>query len=250
MKLFWNSTKRKLLSWGIGLAVYLGALLLSIQVSNSESLISYPLEPYVSGSERVDLFFSLLTTIPFSWPLYFLRKDNFLEPVSVRMNPKKYLMIEFLSGLCLCFLLVFLVNIAGILFSLNIADLDPGIQGSSLNEYILGEMQAANPIKFGLLWSSYKGLIGSLICLLGLIFTFFVQNLFFALLAPFAIVFLENLLTALTGLSRYSITTTFVLNRLTPSAMSIGNITIGIMVLIVIIAVSTFVLSRYDLKNT
>jgi len=232
--------------WGIATLVYLCALFFSIYTTNSNTLIRYPIEPYIFGSEPVDLFFPLLVTIPFTWPIYFLRKDNFLQYVSMRIEPKSYLRIQVLASLTLCFLMVLLVNIAGVVFSLNIADVVKNIRGPSLTDYILGDMQMANPLKFGILWSFYKACISMLICLLGQTFAYYVKNLFYALLAPFALVFLENFLTAITRLARFSFTTTFVLNRLSPKAMSIGNLAVGISVFVVAIIVASKNLARYD----
>jgi hypothetical protein len=225
----------------------LAALFFSI--ANSNSLIKYPIQPYIFGSEPVDLFFPLLATIPFTWPIFFLRKDNFLEYVSMRIEPKTYLRIQAITSLSLCFLMIILVNIAGVAFSLNIANLNNNVQGSTLEGYILGEMQMVNPIKFGMFWSFYKAIIGMLICVLGLTFAFYIKNLFFVFLAPFATVFLENFLTGLTGLSKFSFTTTFVLNRLTPNAMLAKNLMVGIFMFIVVILVAQRILVHYDQQD-
>lgn len=45
-----------------------------------------------------------------------------------------------------------------------------------LTGYILGEMQLLDPLKFGLLWSFYKAVIGLLICSLGIIFAYYVKE--------------------------------------------------------------------------
>jgi hypothetical protein len=250
MKIFRNNITRNLIPWGIATLVYLCALFFSIYITNSNTLIRYPIEPYIFGSDPVDLFFPLLTTIPFTWPIYFLKKDNFLQYVSMRIQPKTYLRIQVLTSLSLCFLMVFLVNIAGVVFSLNIANVDTNIHGPSLTGYILGDMQMANPLKFGILWSFYKACIGVLICLLGQTFTYYVKNLFYALLAPFALVFLENFLTAITRLTRFSFTTTFVLNRLSPKVMKIGNLAVGISVFVVAIIFASKTLARYDQSDS
>lgn len=249
MLIFWKSIKRLSLPWLVAILVYLSVLFFSVYISNSNTLIKYPIQAYQFGSEPVDLFFPLFVTIPFTWPIYFLRKDNFLEYVSMRIAPRKYLIIQAIASLSLCFVLVFLVNIAGLAFSLNIANLNNTVQGTSLDGYILGEMQMVNPIQFGLFWSFYKAIIGMLICALGLIFAFYVKNLFFVFLAPFAIVFLENFLTGITGFARFSFTTTFVLNRLDPNVMLAKNLIVGIFMFIMVIFVAQRILVHYDHQN-
>lgn len=249
MLIFWKSIKRLLLPWFVSIFVYLAALFFSVCIANSNSLIKYPIQPYIFGSEPVDLFFPLFVTIPFTWPIYFLRKDNFLEYASMRIEPRKYLIIQAISSLSLCFVMVLLVNIAGVAFSLNIANINNNVQGSSLDGYIFGEMQMLNPIKFGMLWSFYKAIIGMLICALGLTFAFYIKNLFFVFLAPFAIVFLENFLTGITRLSRFSFTTTFVLNRLDPNVMLAKNLIVGIFMFIMVIFVAQRILVHYDHQN-
>ncbi len=246
MQIYWKSIKRLSLPWIVSVFVYLSVLFLSIFIANSNSLIKYPIQPYIFGSEPVDLFFPLFATIPFTWPIFFLRKDNFLKYVSMRIEPKTYLRIQVITSLTLCFLMILLVNIAGIVFSLIVANLNNNVQGSSLEGYILGEMQMRNPIKFGMLWSFYKAIIGMLICALGLSFALYIRNLFIVFLAPFAVVFLENFLTSITGLSRFSFTTTFVLNRLDPNVMKVQNLAIGLLVFIVIFIIAQRILVHYD----
>lgn len=249
MLIIWKSIKRISPAWLISTLVYTSALFFSIYSANTNSLIMCPIQPYIFGSEPVDLFFPLFSTLPFVWPIYFLRKDNFLEYVSIRIMPGKYLIFQALASLTLCFVMVFLVNIAGILFSLQIANLSNNVQGPTLAGYILGDMQMAYPVKFGFLWSFYKAIIGLLICSLGLIFAYYVKNMFLMFLAPFATIFLENFLTGITGLARYSFTSTFVLNRLDPSVMLPKNLLIGIFTFIILTFVIQRILVHYEYQN-
>ncbi|MEN6580400.1 MAG: hypothetical protein ABFD05_07185 [Anaerolineaceae bacterium] len=249
MHIIWKSTKRLSLAWLIATFVYMTALFFSINYSSKNSLVLYPIQPFIFGSEPVDLFFPLFTTIPFVWPIYFLRKDNFLEYVSMRIKLNKYLVFQTLASLALCFVMVLLVNYSGFLFSLRMANISSGVQGPTLTGYILGEMQLLDPLKFGLLWSFYKAVIGLLICSLGIIFAYYVKNLFLMFLAPFALIFLENFITGVTGLARFSFTTTYVLNRLSPSAMVPKNLLVGISTFIVLTIITQRVLVHHEQQN-
>jgi hypothetical protein len=106
MHIIWKSTRRLSLAWLIATFVYTTVLFFSINYSSKNSLVLYPIQPFIFGSEPVDLFFSLFTTIPFVWPIYFLRKDNFLEYVSMRIKLNKYLVFQTLASLALCFVMV------------------------------------------------------------------------------------------------------------------------------------------------
>jgi len=249
MRLIWKSIKRILPAWLISSVVYTLVLFFSVYSSNHTSLIMYPIQPYIYGSEPVDLFFPLFTTLPFVWPVFFLRINNFLEYVSLRIKPGRYIAYQASASLILCFFMVFLVNITGVLFSLLIANTVNNVQGPSLAGYILGEMQMMNPVHFGLLWSFYKAIIGLLICTLGLILAYYVKNMFLMFLAPFTVIFLENFLTAITGLARYSFTTTFVLNRLDSSVMLPKNLLIGIYMFIILTFAVQRILARYEHQN-
>ena len=128
MHIIWKSTKRLSLAWLIATFVYTTALFFSINYSSKDSLVLYPIQPYIFGSEPVDLFFPLFVTIPFFWPIYFLRKDNFLEYVSMRIKLNKYLVFQAFASLALCFVMVLLVNFSGVLFSLSMANISSGVQ--------------------------------------------------------------------------------------------------------------------------
>lgn len=240
MRIYWNAIKRLIIPWAIATVIYILALSFSIYTANSDSLITYAIQPYLFGSEPVDLFFPLFATIPFSWYVFFIKKDNLLQYVATRANPQSYLNRQISAGLTLCFLMVFLVNMAGVLLSVTIANIHPGFQDNYLEGYILGEIQMTDPLRFGFIWSAYKACIGMLICLMGQIIALYVKNFFLALLTPFVYVILENFITAIFGLSKYSFTTSFVLNRLSPNAITPGNIAIGLSVFsLVLIAITT-----------
>ena len=148
----------------------------------------------------------------------------------MRIKSKDYIKKQIISCVLSIFIMVFIVNFIGIIFSINIASVRSSVQKPDYNGYILGSMQINKPIAFGFLWSLHKALIGSLIALLGQIISLYTNNLFLALTGAFLYTMLENFLTATFGLQRFSLTTAFILNRLDPRVVSYGNILVAILV--------------------
>lgn len=247
MRLYLSSMKRQVIPACVMGVIYMSVLIVLIAVNNSNSMIYYKITPYIYASEPIDFFFSLIVSIPFSIYTFFMKKDHFLEYVHVRISKKKYVGIHIVSTLIVCFLMIFIVNFAGVIFSSNIADVIAIGNKPTLDNYILGELQMSHPVIFGVLWSLHKSLIGTMICLFAQIFALYVENFFLALIAPFAYVVLENFFTSMLSLSRFSITTSFVLNRLKPESMTIANIAIGSLGFLVLIAiVKTALRSRFN----
>ena len=58
------------------ISVYVVALLISITIANRTSLVNFKIEPYISGSNSVDFFLPLIVTAPFTWEIYYMKKDN------------------------------------------------------------------------------------------------------------------------------------------------------------------------------
>lgn len=247
MRLYLNAIKRQAIpAFAVGI-IYAVVLMTLIVIYNSNSMIYYQISPYSYASEPIDFFFGLIVSIPFSIYTFFMKKDNFLEYVHVRISRKKYELIHIFSAMTACFLMVFIVNIIGVVFSCNIANIVESSNKPDLSNYIFGELQMSKPIIFGIVWSLQKALIGSVICLFAQIAALYIENLFLALILPFAYIVVENFITATLGISRFSITTTFVLNRLKPMSMTITNISIGIICfLFIIAAVETYLRSRFD----
>lgn len=237
MRLYLSSMrKRAIPAFAVGI-IYTVVLMTLIVIYNSNSMIYYQISPYAYASEPIDFFFGLIVSIPFSIYTFFMKKDYFLEYVHVRISKKRYVLIHIFSTMSVCFLMIFIVNIIGVIFSCNIADIIEMGNKPTLADYILGELQMYNPIAFGILWSLQKALVGTIICLFAQITALYIENLFLALIAPFSYIIVENFITSILSLSRFSITTTFVLNRLKPISMTITNLAIGSVCFILVIAI-------------
>lgn len=234
MRLMLHSMKRQM-GTTISIAVfYVAMLLLLIVATNSNSMIYYKISPYAYASEMIDFFFALIVSIPFSYCTFFIKKNGFLEYASLRISKKKYLCSHFVAMMLMCFLMIFFVNMIGVLFSCSIASVTSSEKAPTLANYILGELQMNAPLKFGALWSLQKAFIGMMICLFAQIIALYVENMFLALCIPFIYVLLENFLTSVLKFPEFSLSTTFILNRLTPSAMRIGNIITSLVIFILV----------------
>lgn len=199
----------------IASTIYLIVLCCMITLTNQNSAIQYRIEPYIFGSDSVDLFYTLFITIPFSWNLYYLKKDGFLHCIGTRISERKYITIQMIISTCLCMTMVFLVNMVAIVYSIGIAQLVQE-KNYTLDGYFLSQLQMEQPIVFGVFWSIYKSIIAGIICMIAQIIAIHVSNIFIALLAPFFYVLLENFVTSLLHIPQYSFMTLNVLNRLAP----------------------------------
>lgn len=248
MKVYFNTVKRLSRVFVISTILYSFILAFSIFNINSTSMIYFPIQPYVYGSERVDLFFPLIISLSFSWYIFFEKKNDFLFCVSMRTNIKHFLRMQLLAIMTMCFFMIFIANLSNVVFSVRIATIETSTMANDLRGHIGADLQMNAPILFGILWSAYKALIGTLICFMSLTFALYIRNFFLVILLPFCIVFLENFITGVFSISEYSFTTSFVLNRLSPEAMAVGNQLVGIGVFLAISLLSFYILRSRSAK--
>lgn len=216
--------------------LYFGALLFSIRTFQGNTRFTDRIQPYIYGSEPIDFFFPLFVTVPFCWEFFYLKNNHFLRNVANRINVSKYLSQRKIKALTACFFMVFISNLLAIVVSLaTTVRISQEMPSSLLSFSLGGVMQVNHPMLFGLIWSLYKALLACLICYAGQLVVLHVKNIFAALLAPFIFIVLENFTTAIFRLSRFSITTAFILNRLSPAAMQIRYIALTLSVYFVLV---------------
>ena len=249
MKILNKFIKEKFITTLVTTAIYMVALFVLIYIYNGNSMIYHTIDPYVYASGPVDFFLPLLVTIPFSFYTYHIVKNGFIDYAGVRMEKKKYLTYYILSSLISCFIMVFIVNILGVVFSVNIASLISGDYKPSYSEYWLGNLQMTSPIVFGLIWSLYKAFVATLICLFGQIIAVYVDNLFLVLLAPFIYSVLENFITGVLRIPKFSLTTALMLRRLDERLMKPLNIIIGLLIFSFVIYLTYRLLRSKHEKN-
>lgn len=228
-----------LLVYGIVLVV----LCVSCYMISTNTLINYPIEIWIYGCELMDFFLPLVTVLPFVYYFYMQRKGGFIKYASVRMNQKTYIFHQMISGVILSVVCSAVVYYAALVFSMHLPIAAPG-DGKGLLEYVFGSYQAYHPYMFGVVWCIWKGVVAGLFTLFGYFLALFVDNIFIVALAPFLYCMLENLITALLQIPEYSITTCYVLNRLSPRCMRGWNYVIGVIVFVVAATMIILVLRK------
>ncbi len=249
MHLYIELIKSKKNSFFISTVLYTILLSVSIHIVNSNSLLYFKIEPYIYGSRPLDFFFVLIVTLGFSYQLFFIKKNNLMTYIGLRIEKKKYIIAHVVSTMLLVFFMVFIANILAVILSVKIAILKPNTLNSSLAGYIFGDLQMENPLVFGLIWSVYKATIGAIICLFGQMSAFYIENLFLSVILPFVLVFLNDFVLEVLGFPEYGITTSFCLNRLTCAVMNFKNIGICIVNLLFMLFVVLMLLRKRYAKN-
>lgn len=223
MRLFFSMVKRQILPTVLMGLFYLFCMLLSMFAFQRDTALPYKISAYVYASEPLDFFFSLFVTLTFSFSTFFLKKDGYLQYVALRISPKKYCFLHFCSCAFLAFCMVWSVHFLSLCFSVHFSSITNLSTSARIENYPFGFYQAHHPLLFGFVWSVYKAIVAMLFCFFTQKIVLYIENFFVALFFPFLYVLTENFLTSLLGLSRYSFTTAFVLNRLKPTAMRIEN---------------------------
>lgn len=220
-------------------------LCISSAVMAKTSGIYASIEPWIYGCDPVDLFFPLFASAPYAWVIYSERKNGFLDYVSTRTNADIYIRGKMISNMLSAFVSVFIIYFFSLVFTLYLMNVQISTADvSRLPRYLFGQVQLQKPLLFGFFWCIYKGAIGAMLCLLGQIVSRHLTNLFVITITPLVYTFVENFVTASLGVEEYSLTTSFVLNRLTPQVMTVKNMSIGIVVLFVVIFMSSFFMKR------
>jgi len=250
MNLYLISLKRQRIPAAIMGLVYGALLVVMMFVISSDSIVCYEIDPYSFASEYPDFFFPLIVSIPFAVSTYYLKRDNFLDYASLRISKGIYLKEHIKAALTMCFVAAFFVNLLGVTISMNIADISPEYRnGHEFDGEFLGYLQEHHIILFGFIWSVCKSVMASMVCLMGQIFAIHLDNLFLALLAPFAYSILENYLSAILGLPQISFTTSMCLSRLSPDVMKSYYRLFGIALYILAIFLIEKYLRKRDEKN-
>lgn len=218
------------------------ALCVSCYVITTNTAITYPIEIWINGCTVVDFFLPLLVTAPFSIILYMKRKERFIEYAAVRMSKSKYVRYQVLSGMLMSASVTFLIYFIALLLSIFVFFKESNYDDLYLYEYLFGSIQAEKPVLFGVFWCIWKGLIASLFTWFGYRLSLCLDNLFAITIIPFIYVMAENLVTGVLQLSKYSIMTSYVLNRLSPEAVKIRHLFIGVISYLIITTIVIFII--------
>lgn len=242
MKMIWNNLRQNIIpEFLVTIAGALVLFIIEIYMAKTTA-VTYNIELWIDACNILDFFFPLLVTLPFSWRMYFERKDRYIEYVSVRAEKKKYILQKIVSGMIVSFVMVYVIYFVGLLVAVLFVKPEAVIGDGTLQRYLFGMMQAEQPLLFGAIWCVWKAFIGALICAFGYGIALFVDNLFVIALLPFIYCTLENFVTATLRLEMYSFCTSYILNRLSPDSMKISNYGLGTVSFLVIGSVIVFVL--------
>lgn len=223
--------------WMIALInTVLGVIVLgaSEYLVSRDSAIQYNIELWIYGSRILDFFFPLLVTLPFTWILFYEKKNGFIRYASVRINRKKYIAKKIATGAGIVFIMVFVIYFTGLIIAEKLLHPELVDTGNMLYKYVWGNEQIHNPFVFGALWCLWKAFIGSVICVFGYCIAMLADNLFVVSLMPFLYCMAENFITGTLGIEQYSIYTSFILNRLSANAMKAIYYLVGVLSFLVI----------------
>lgn len=226
-------------------------LLFYCKVIAGNTWVYAPIEIWITGCDVADFFLPLIASLPFSFLLFYKRKNNFMQYAGIRISLKKYTNQHILSAMIIAGVGTFFAYFLSLIIATQWMYQDSLRVDPYIYDYIWGNYQAEYPLMFGFIWCLWKGFVTSLFTLFGQKIALYVENLFIVSLTPFLYCMAENLVTALLGKPAYSIFTSFILNRLNPDVMHWWNYGIGVISYlvatnIIIILIKNFQGMRYD----
>ena len=242
---YWVCVIKRLIAPAIILfAVVMIALGIACYVISSNTLISNQIEIWIDACQYVDFFLPLALCIVFV-PFIFVQNSNgFIQYASIRANRRKYISSQMICIVILVFIGTVIAYDLPLIFSLTA--LKPQAVGNrnDLLDYVWGKYQVYHPYLFGFAWCMWKGVVAMLFTMFGCLLALYIDNLFVAVLLPFLYCMGENLVTALLQIPQYSIMTSYVLNRLSPSCMRVWNYIVGVGTFTIFASGVIFVLKR------
>lgn len=227
-----NAIKEMIVPMVMMLAAGTAALGISCYMISGNTAIRYDVEMWIEGCTVIDFFLPLIASLPFTIFLFMERKDGFLNYAAVRTSRTEYSLSQIIAGMLLAAIMVFLIYFVGLLFSLYLLTPSTYSDRNYLSGYLFGRYQAEHPVLFGFIWCIWKGIVASLFVAFGFGLSLVLDNMFVIAIAPFIYCMAENLITGMLQIPQYSIITSFVLNRLSPSAMHIWNYVTGVIVFV------------------
>lgn len=214
------------------IAIFLSLTILCF-ITSTNTAICNQIEIWIEACSYVDFFLPLIVCIAFSPFFYFIERKGFLKYAAVRVGRRRFLMTHF-GSTSICVVTVVLFSYyASLCVSMKMTP-ETTIPDNRLIEYVFGEYEVYHPYIFGLIWCLYKGVVASLFVMFGNLLALYSDNLFVSAIGPFIYCMAENMITALLNIPMYSITTAYVLNRLSPKVMHVHNYLIGCITYILI----------------
>lgn len=214
----------------------------SCYIISTNTVISNKIEIWIEACQYIDFFLPLALCAVFV-PLIFMQNRNgFIRYAAVRTSKRRYLCSQILAITIVVFIGTVIAYYLPLIWSLSVLEPQNIGTGSELLTYVFGKYQVYHPYLFGLAWCIWKGSIAVIFTVFGCLFALYMDNLFVAVLLPFLYCMAENLITAILQIPQYSIMTSYVLNRLSPSCMNVWNYVIGVGIFVLFATVVTFIL--------
>lgn len=245
-----RTIKRFILPAAFLCILLMAGLSISCYIISTNTVICNKIEIWIHACQYIDFFLPLSLCIIFVPFIYIQNKKGFIKYASIRAGKKIYILSQIFSIMVLAFITTVIAYYLPLILSVSILKPQSIGESSDLLSYVFGNFQVYHPYLFGIIWCSWKGIIAMLFTLFGCLLALYIDNLFIATLVPFLYCMAENLITALLQIPQYSIMTSYVLNRLSPSCMSIWNYIIGTITFIIFASITIFILKRRNLNES
>lgn len=243
MRYLIRSIKKFLLPSLICTLLIASALTILCFITVNNTAICNRIEIWIEACDYVDFFLPLIICVSFSPFFYFINRRGFIKYAAVRIGRKRYLLVHFLATAICVVLVVVISYYATLCISLTMTP-ETTVPDNRLVAYVFGEYEINHPYLFGIVWCLYKGIVATLFVGFGNMLALYTDNLFVSVLGPFVYCMAENLITALLNIPMYSIMTTYVLNRLSPTCMHVHNYVVGCFTYILITLGIIFIIRR------
>lgn len=191
--------------------------------------LEYDIEAWELANEYFAFIFPLLVVIPTCWLFYYERKNDFIMYTLPRVSKRKYLLAKWMIIAGNGFLLMFSTMIIGVVVALYIkpeitpvltlVNPESGELISAIKETrFLVELFTEKPLLYGIIFSLWRGFLGSIIATMGFVLSLFSRNIFIILSGPFIYYELENYIFSILQVPQFRLTTSF-----EPGAIDFSN---------------------------
>lgn len=209
--------------------------------------LNFRLEAWEVGTELFSFIFPLIVVIPLCWNLYYERKTHFLLYVSSRTSIPRYLTakwcIHAISAFVILCVPYFVSALSALYMSGPINQAELHEESTAFQHVFLNTFIHA-PLRYALILSVWRGVIGILVMTLGFVLSLYVDNIFVILTGPFVYTVLENFSFAILRLERYRLAVSFDPTSIAPERFTAQSVIIGPAVLCFAILIVWVVCSK------
>lgn len=210
--------------------------------------LHYDLEAWEVGTGAFSLLFPLCVVLPLCWELYYERQHNFLLYVMPRVPLKKYLTAKWIAYTFGAFCLIAVPYIIAAVYAVYLkAPVIP--PETSTFAHVFQTAFVERPLRYVVLLSCWRGVLGVLVMTLGYVLAMYSQNIFVILTGPFIYTILENFILSILGMERYRLVVAFDPTCISYGAVSLFSFLVGPVLLLLVTSLTAFFLAKVK-KNT